>query len=100
MRRPKEEVLCKDMDCDGRASATRRGLPAHSPFSICTLTSRSPARGCFLLFSSGICSRALTMLSIDFKSLLAPLLYVVIVFGGLYVFSTLYKRYYASTQTF
>lgn len=40
------------------------------------------------------------MLSIDFKSLLAPLLYVVIVFGGLYVFSTLYKRYYASTQTF
>ena len=39
------------------------------------------------------------MLGIDFKSLLAPFLYVVIVFGGLYVFSTLYKRYYASTHT-
>ncbi|KAK7693368.1 hypothetical protein QCA50_002936 [Cerrena zonata] len=36
------------------------------------------------------------MLGIDFKSLLAPLLYVVTVFGGLYVFSTLYKRYYAN----
>ncbi|CAL1704396.1 unnamed protein product [Somion occarium] len=36
------------------------------------------------------------MFSVDFKSLLAPLLYVIIVFGGLYVFSTLYKRYYAN----
>ncbi|KAI0079946.1 hypothetical protein K474DRAFT_1591114 [Panus rudis PR-1116 ss-1] len=36
------------------------------------------------------------MVSLDVKSLLAPLLYVTVVFGGLYIFSYYYKRYFAN----